>query len=99
MVPSLVPYDFANVDIEAEAFHREGVEIPGVVREGRVMEEDLNCLYRLAFYLLDLTLNNRQENIELVGAKFFGSLQEWSVKIFNSKSMADVKYLNDYVDL
>lgn len=74
VVPSLVPYDFANVDIEAEAFHREGVEIPGVVGEGIVMEEDLNCLYRLAFYLLDLTLNNRQGNIELVGAKSFGSL-------------------------
>lgn len=74
MVPSLVPYDFANVDIEAEAFHREGVEIPGVVGEGRVMEVDLNCLYRLVFYLLDLTLNNRQGNIELVGAKSFGSL-------------------------
>ena len=59
MVPSSVPYDFANVGIEGEAFRREGVAIPEVVGEGRVMEEDLDCLYQFAFYLLDLTLNKR----------------------------------------
>ena len=55
--PSLVPYDFVNVGIEVEAFHREGVEILEVVGEGRVTEEDPNCLCQPAVYLLDLKLN------------------------------------------
>lgn len=55
----LVLYDFVNVDIEVEVFYREGVEIFGVVGEGIVMEEDLNCFYWFVFYFLDLMLNNR----------------------------------------
>ena len=60
VVPSLVPYDFVNVGIGAEAFHSEGVGILGAVEEGRVTAEDPNCLYRPVFCLLDLMLNERR---------------------------------------
>lgn len=43
-----------------EAFHREGVGILQVAGKGRVTEEDPNCLCQLAFYLLDLRLNQRE---------------------------------------
>ena len=56
VVPSLVPYDFVNVGIEAEAFHREGVEILGVAGEGKVTEGGPSCLYPHAFSPLDLML-------------------------------------------
>ena len=92
-------HHWSHMILQMLILRREGGEILGGVGEGRVMEEDLNCLYRLVFYLLDLTLNNRQGNIELVGAKSFGSLPRVERENFNSKSMADVKYLNDYVDL
>lgn len=59
MAPSLVPYDFVNVGTEAEAFHRVGVEILGVVEEGRVKEGGPNCLCQLVFCLLDSMLNKK----------------------------------------
>lgn len=62
LVPSLVPYGFVNVGIEAEAFRREGVEILEVVGEGRVTVEDLNCLCLLAVCLLDLKLKERNNS-------------------------------------
>lgn len=65
--PSLVPYDFVNVGIEVEAFHREGVEIPEAVGEGRVTEVDPSCLCQRAVYLSDLTLNRRKKSRHVIG--------------------------------
>lgn len=70
VAPSLVPYGFVNVGIEAEAFRREGVEILEVAEEGTATEEDLNCLYRPAFYLVDLTLNKKEKLVERFNTVF-----------------------------
>lgn len=59
--PSLVPYDFVNVGIEVEAFHKEEVEILEAVGEGRVTEADPNYLSQPAVYLSDLKLNQRKK--------------------------------------
>ena len=59
--PSLVPYDFVNVGIEAGAFHREGLGILEAVGEGRVTEVDPNCLGQHVVCLLDLMLKKEQQ--------------------------------------
>ena len=59
VAPSLVPYDFVNVGIEEEAFHKEGAGILVAEGEGKAKAEGPNCLYQPAFCLLDLMLNER----------------------------------------
>lgn len=61
VVPSLVPSDFVNVDIEVGAFQRVGAGSLVVAGEEIVKEGGPNCLCRYVVYLLGLTLNNNNK--------------------------------------